>query len=49
VLLETDMAPIRDMERAVLARAKDHPAFARAIKADVLEVLQAKSAAGLLA
>jgi beta-N-acetylhexosaminidase len=48
MLLDTDIAPIREMERAVLARAKAHPSFAAAIKADVLNVLAAKSNAGLL-
>ncbi|HVT65375.1 MAG TPA: glycoside hydrolase family 3 N-terminal domain-containing protein [Mycobacteriales bacterium] len=49
MLLDTDIAPIREMEDAVLARVKAHPAFARAIRADVITVLEAKSAAGLLA
>lgn len=48
MLLDTDIAPIRAMERAVLSRARAHPAFAAAIKADVMEVLSAKSDAGLL-
>ena len=48
MLLDTDASPIREMERAVLSRAKSHPAFAAAIKADVFDVLQAKSDAGLL-
>ena len=48
MLLDTDIAPIREMEHAVLARAKAHPGFAAAIKADVLDVLEAKSDAGLL-
>jgi beta-N-acetylhexosaminidase len=48
MLLDTDVAPIRVMERAVLARANAHPSFAALIKADVLDVLAAKSNAGLL-
>ncbi len=48
MLLDTDSAPIHAMERAVLARARAHPTFAAAIKADVLDVLAAKSDAGLL-
>ncbi|MGN6472864.1 MAG: glycoside hydrolase family 3 N-terminal domain-containing protein, partial [Mycobacteriales bacterium] len=48
MLLDTDIAPIRTMESAVLNRAKAHPAFAAVIKADVLAVLSAKSDAGLL-
>jgi beta-N-acetylhexosaminidase len=48
MLLDTDVAPIRRMERAVRARARTHPAFAAAIKADVLKVLRAKDDAGLL-
>jgi beta-N-acetylhexosaminidase len=49
LLLDTDVAPIGEMESAVLAEAKAHPSFARAIKADVMKVLRAKSEAGLLA
>ncbi|HVV75073.1 MAG TPA: glycoside hydrolase family 3 N-terminal domain-containing protein [Mycobacteriales bacterium] len=49
MLLDTDASPIRQMEAAVRSRAKTHPAFAAAIRADVLDVLQAKSGAGLVA
>ncbi|HWC34678.1 MAG TPA: glycoside hydrolase family 3 N-terminal domain-containing protein [Mycobacteriales bacterium] len=49
MLLDTDASPIHDMAAAVRARAETHPVFAATIKADVLDVLQAKSDAGLLA
>lgn len=48
MLLDTDASPIREMEAAVRDRAKTHPAFAAVIKADVMDVLRAKSKAGLL-
>jgi beta-N-acetylhexosaminidase len=48
MLLDTDVAPIREMERAVLARERAHRTFARQIKADVLDVLEAKAKSGLL-
>lgn len=48
MLLDTDASPIRRMAAAVRTRARTHPDFAAAIKADVLRVLEAKSAAGLL-
>jgi beta-N-acetylhexosaminidase len=48
MLLDTDASPIRQMTAAVRTRARTHPAFAAAIKADVLDVLRAKSDAGLL-
>jgi beta-N-acetylhexosaminidase len=48
MLLDTDVAPIREMERAVLDRERSHPAFAHVIKSDVLDVLEAKAKSGLL-
>ncbi|HVT20060.1 MAG TPA: glycoside hydrolase family 3 N-terminal domain-containing protein [Mycobacteriales bacterium] len=49
MLLDTDIAPVRAMERAVLRRATHHPGFARALKASVIRVLRAKAAADLIA
>jgi beta-N-acetylhexosaminidase len=49
ILLDTQRQPIYAMEKAVLAEQASDPAFAATIKADVLSVLSAKVAAGLLA
>jgi beta-N-acetylhexosaminidase len=49
ILLDTQRQPIYAMERAVLVEQASDPAFAKTIKADVLQVLSAKAAAGLLA
>lgn len=48
ILLDTQRQPIYAMERALLAEQASDPAFAGTIKADVLTVLSAKAAAGLL-
>jgi beta-N-acetylhexosaminidase len=48
MILNTQRPPIYAMEQAVLAEQASDPAFAKTIKADVLQVLSAKAAAGLL-
>jgi beta-N-acetylhexosaminidase len=49
ILLDTQRQPIYAMEQAVLAEQASDPTFAKTIRADVLHVLSAKAAAGLLA
>lgn len=48
MLLDTEVAPIHTMERAVLQRSSASTSFAASVKQDVLKVLTAKASAHLL-